>query len=158
PARRPPGRSLGDLAALRLAVLLGRLDPALALAGVLTRARVVGAVAGALALARVHALTLHLVRVSRPGHERGRRAEEAGRHGGDECAFRRHIRPSFPVDRCIGSGSASVCRAPSSSKPGQCLLPALRSIAIFPSAMPESRSTPPENDNEVEEVDESSDE
>src|SRR5882672_5312661 len=81
---------LGDLAALVLAVLVGHLHPALALASVLAGTGVGGAVAAALALARVHALAVNLGRIGRVREEGRRGAEDPGGHGGDECSLGAH--------------------------------------------------------------------
>src|SRR6185503_11174051 len=89
PASRPVRRStllLGGLAALVLALLLGHLHPALALAAILAGAGVGGAVAAALALARVDALAVDLGGVGRVG-EGGGAGEQTGGHGGDECSL-----------------------------------------------------------------------
>src|SRR5204862_2123535 len=119
---------LTDLAALHLALLLGRLNPALALARVLPRAGVPRAVASALAFAGIDALTLDLVVVRRGRDQRRRRAEQAGRHGCDERALRRHLSSSFP--HFVQMGRYRVVEL-SSSKPGHCLLSRLPAVAMF---------------------------
>src|SRR4029078_1460277 len=138
PARwvaEPLAGLLPDLAALGLAFLFGHLDPALALARVLTGAGVVGAVAGALAFARVDALTLDLVRVCGRHDQRRRSTEKASRHGGDESALRCHLHRPFGV-RSV----ATVRCGGSSPKRDRCLLPEPRIVvSLFRRKLPRGK-------------------
>src|SRR5215475_740537 len=85
PGERLLGLGRGQLAALLRAVVLRRLDEALALARVLAGAAVTAAGAAAFALARVDAVALHLVGVG--GVRRRHCAERAG---GEQAGHRGH--------------------------------------------------------------------